>query len=251
MARFDYQTALITGASSGIGYAAARALLERGARRVYISGRDPDRLAGAAHHLGERVVAVQADVARPATLEALRSAVERHGDRLDVLVANAGIAHNNHFGSTGQAAFDTIFDTNVRGVFFTVQTLLPLLNDGASVVLTGSVAGIKGMANLSAYSASKAAVRSFARCWATDLAARRIRVNTVSPGVTETPILSGGLGLDAAALEGLRGYLAAAAPAGRLARAEEIADVIAFLASSDSSYLNGAELCADGGLAQV
>lgn len=251
MARFDNQTALITGASSGIGLAAARALLDRGARRVYISGRNPDRLAGAAHHLGERAIAVQADVSQPASLASLKEAVEQRGDRLDVLIANAGIAHNNQFGATGQAAFDAIFDTNVRGVFFTVQTLLPLLNDGASVVLTGSVAGIKGMPSLSAYSASKAAVRSFARCWASDLAPRRIRVNTVSPGVTETPILSGGLGLDAAGLEGLRGYLAAAAPTGRLARAEEIANAILFLASDESSYLNGAEVCVDGGLAQI
>lgn len=251
MAQFDNQTALITGGTSGIGLAAARALLARGARRVYIAGAHPDRLAGAAHHLGERAVAVQVDVARPETLAALHQAVEQRGDRLDILLANAGIARNNQLGATAQADFDAIFDTNVRGVFYTVERLLPLLNDGGAIVLTGSVAGIKGMPNLSAYSASKAAVRAFARCWATDLAPRRIRVNTISPGVTETPILSGGLGLDAAGLEGLRGFLATAAPSGRMARAEEIANAALFLASAEASYLNGAELCADGGLAQI
>ena len=251
MAAFDNCVALVTGGSSGIGLASARALLAQGARRVYITGRDGDRLAGAAHALGERAVAIAADVAQPAQLERVREAIGARGDRLDVLFANAGVAHNNLLGETGEAQFDAIFDTNVRGVFFTVQTMLPLLKDGASIVLNASVAGNKGMANLSVYSASKAAVRAFARAWATDLKPRGIRVNTVSPGVTETPILARGLGMDAAAIAGVQGYLAMAAPAGRMAQPEEIANAVLFLASAAASYINGVELSVDGGLAQV
>jgi NAD(P)-dependent dehydrogenase (short-subunit alcohol dehydrogenase family) len=248
---FDDLTAVVTGGSSGIGLATAKALLAQGARRVYITGRDGDRLASAAHALGERAVAVQCEVAKVAELARLTAAVEANGERIDVLFANAGVAHNNTLGATTQADFDALFDTNVRGVFFTVQALLPLLVDGASVVLNASVAGLKGMPNLSVYSASKAAVRSFARTWASDLKPRGIRVNVISPGVTRTPILSGGLGMNEQAIAGTEAYLAAAAPSGRMADAGEIASAVLFLASPAASYVNGVELCVDGGLAQV
>lgn len=248
---FENRIALVTGASSGIGLATARALLAAGARRVYLVGRNADRLAGAVHELGERAVALQADVSVRGDLERVRDSIAGVGDQLDLLFANAGVAMNNQFGATDEALFDATFDTNVRGVFFTVQTLLPVLKDGSSIVLNASVAGIKGMPNLSVYSASKAAVRSFARTWAVDLKPRAIRVNTISPGVTRTPILSNSLGMDAAAIAGTEQFLAAAAPSGRMAEAAEIAGAVLFLASSAASYVNGIELCVDGGLAQI
>jgi NAD(P)-dependent dehydrogenase (short-subunit alcohol dehydrogenase family) len=248
---FQDRTALVTGASSGIGLAMARALLAQGAQRVYLTGRNVDRLASAAHELGERALVLRADVTVSEDLARVKAEIEQQGDRLDALFVNAGIAVHNVLGDTSLANFDAIFDTNVRGVFFTVQSMLPLLKDGASIVLTGSVAGIKGMPNLSVYSASKAAVRSLARTWATDLKERRIRVNTLSPGVTRTPILSRGLGLDEAAQQGVAAFLAAAAPAARMADADEIAQAALFLASDAASYVNGAELCVDGGLAQI
>lgn len=248
---FAGRTALVTGASSGIGLATARALLAQGAHRVYLCARDADRLAGAAAALGERAVGVVADVASLDDLARLRDAIAGRGDRLDLVFANAGVAHNNRFGETGAAAFAAIFDTNVRGVFFTVQTMLPLLNDGASVVLNASVAATKGMPDLSLYNASKAAVRSFARSWASDLKARRIRVNSISPGITRTPILSRGLGLDADAVAGLDTYLRDAAPAGRIGEPEDSASAVLFLASAGASYINGADLPVDGGFAQI
>ncbi len=251
MNAFEGKTALVTGGSSGIGFASAQALLAHGAARVYIVARDADRVASAAHALGERAVGVAADVASAADLARLKASIEERGDRLDVLFANAGVAHANAFGATSEAEFDTLFDINVRGVFFSVQSMLTLLNDGASVVLNASVAGIKGMPNLSLYSASKAAVRSFARTWAVDLKPRAIRVNTISPGVTRTPILAGGLGMDAEAIAALDGYLAGATPTGRMAEPEQIASVVLFLASPGSSHVNGIELCVDGGLAQI
>lgn len=251
MTSFDNRIALVTGASSGIGLATARALLSQGARRVYLVGRDADRLASAAHELGERAVALTGDVANLADLERVHGAIAASGDRLDIVFANAGVAVHNTFGATSAAQYAHLFDINVRGVFFTVQTMLPLLRDGASIVLNASVAGFKGMPDLSLYNASKAAVRSFARSWATDLKARRIRVNAISPGVTQTPILTHGLGMDQQALTGLESFVAASAPSGRTAQADEIAAAVLFLASDAASYVNGAELCADGGLAQV
>jgi NAD(P)-dependent dehydrogenase (short-subunit alcohol dehydrogenase family) len=251
MATFEKQTALVTGASSGIGLATARALLAQGARRVYITGRDAGKLHSAAASLGERATAIEADSADIASLARLHAAIAQRGDRLDILFANAGVAINNAFGDTSPAAYNALFDINVKGVFFTVQTLLPLLNDGAAVVLNASIAGNLGMPNLSLYNASKAAVRSFARSWASDLKPRRIRVNAISPGVTRTPILHTGLAMNEAQVDGLAHYLADAAPAGRMADPEEIAAAVLFLASGAASYVNGAELVADGGFSQV
>ncbi len=251
MTTFDKQCALVTGASSGIGLATARALLAQGARRVYLVGRNADRLASAAHALGERAIALPGDVASLADLEQIAGAIAARGDTLDILFANAGVAVNNELGATDEAAYAHIFDINVRGVFFTVQTLLPLLRDGASVILNASVAGFKGLPNLSVYNASKAAVRSFARSWSVDLKPRAIRVNAISPGITHTPILQHGLGLDQSGIDGLESFVSAGAPSGRMAQPEEIAAAVLFLASGAASYVNGAELCADGGFAQV
>ncbi|GAB2869097.1 SDR family oxidoreductase [Pseudoduganella ginsengisoli] len=248
---FEQKTALVTGASSGIGFATAQAFLAQGARRVYITGRDHDKLHSAAATLGERALPVAADSADAASLAQLHAAIAQRGDRLDVLFANAGVATNNAFGDTSPAAYSTLFDINVKGVFFTVQTLLPLLNDGAAVVLNASIAGNLGMPNLSLYNASKAAVRSFARSWASDLKERRIRVNAISPGVTRTPILQTGLAMNDAQIEGVSQMLAHMSPAGRMADAEEIAAAVLFLASPAASYVNGVELVADGGFSQV
>lgn len=251
MTTFKQKTALITGGTSGIGLATAHALLAQGASRVYITGRDQLKLAAAREQLGERAIAVHADSADIASLAALHSEVAQRGDQLDILFANAGIAINNALGDTTPADFDRLFDTNVKGVFFTVQTLLPLVRDGGAIVLNASIAANLGMANLSLYNASKAAVRSFARSWATDLKERRIRVNAISPGVTRTPILETGLGMGAAQIDGLAQFLAEASPAGRMGGAEEIAAAALFLASSAASYINGTELVVDGGFSQV
>ncbi|WP_237154613.1 glucose 1-dehydrogenase [Oryzibacter oryziterrae] len=248
--RFLDQVVLVTGGSTGIGLAAAQLFVKEGAK-VYITGRNADSLEAARATLGPKAVAVRSDVASLADLNALRDQISAAGDRLDVIVANAGIAERNTFGETDEAAFDKTFDINVKGLFFTVQTMLPLLKDGGSVVLTASIVANKGMPNLSLYNASKAAVRSFARSWSNDLKARRIRVNAVSPGPVETPIMANGLKMDAAQVDGFKAAVAQSAPLGRFGEPEEIADAIAFLASPAASYITGVELSVDGGLAQV
>lgn len=249
--RFTNQIAVVTGGSTGIGYAIAKALLDEGAKRVYITGRTSKNLDLATAELGKRAVSVVSDVAQLSDLLLLKAEIERHGDQLDVVVANAGVAENNTFDETSEAEFDKTFDINVKGVFFTVQILLPLVKQGGSIVLTASIAGNKGMPNLSLYNASKAAVRSFARSWATDLKNRKIRVNALSPGLTRTPILKNGLKMDAGQIEALQTYAKEAVPSGFIALPEEIAAAAVFLASQEASYVNGAEFCVDGGFAQV
>lgn len=248
---FKDQVVLITGGSSGIGLASAHAFIAAGAKRVYVTGRSKAKLDLAREELGSKAVAIVADVANQADLDSLRQAVEAHGDKLDVLFANAGVAHYNQFGNTGETEFATIFDTNVKGLFFTVQTLLPLLNPASSIVLNASIVANKGLANLSLYNASKAAVRSFARSWATDLKPQKIRVNAISPGATETPIIQTGLGMSVQDVANFTAFLAEAAPAGRMAQPDEIAAAVLFLASRSASYINGVELSVDGGLTQV
>lgn len=248
---FAGHTVLITGGTTGIGYETAKAFVAGGARRVYITGRNADRAAAAAKALGETIVPVAADAAKLEDIEALAVAVKAAGDTLDVVFANAGIAENNAFGQTGAAEFARTFDINVRGVFFTVQTLLPVIRDGASIVLNASIVSNKGMPNLSLYNASKAAVRSFARSFASDLKPRRIRVNAVSPGVTMTPIMENGLKMSPEQIAAFSEYVTSAAPSGRTAHPKEIAAAVLFLASDAASYVNGVELSVDGGLAQV
>ncbi|MHB0989773.1 MAG: SDR family oxidoreductase [Burkholderiales bacterium] len=249
--RFINQVAVVTGGSTGIGYAIARALLNEGARRVYITGRTSRSLDLAIAELGNGAVSVVSDVANISDLKLLKNEIERHGDQLDVIIANAGVAENNTFDVTSEAEFDKTFDINVKGVFFTVQILLPLLKQGSSVVLTASIAGNKGMPNLSLYNASKAAVRSFARSWATDLKSRKIRVNALSPGLTRTPILENGLKMNAAQIEALQDYAKEAVPSGYIAQPDEIASAAVFLASHEACYVNGIEFCVDGGFSQV
>jgi NAD(P)-dependent dehydrogenase (short-subunit alcohol dehydrogenase family) len=249
--KFTNQVALITGGSTGIGLAIAKALLADGARRVYITGRSVTSLDQAVTALGPGAIAIVSDVAQLADIDALKGAIEQQGDRLDMLFANAGIAEKTEFGTATEADYGKLFDINVKGVFFTVQTLLPLLKDGASIVLTASIVSNKGMENLSLYSASKAAVRSFARSWANDLKGRKIRVNTLSPGFTRTPIMENGLNMDAAQIAALGDYAATVVPLGYMAQPDDIAAAALFLASSDARYVNGVELTVDGGFTQI
>jgi NAD(P)-dependent dehydrogenase (short-subunit alcohol dehydrogenase family) len=249
--RFLNQTAVVTGGSSGIGHAIASELLREGVRRVYITGRSRKTLADAASALGDRAIPVVSDVAQLEDLQRLKGVIEQNGDTLDMLFANAGIAEGNRMGATTEADFLNTFDINVKGVFFTVQTLLPLLKEGASVVLTASIVANKGMENLSLYNASKAAVRSFARSWANDFRAKKIRVNALSPGFTRTSIQENGLKMDAQQIAALHAYAAQTVPLGYMAQPAEIADAALFLASPDARYVNGIELTVDGGFSQI
>jgi NAD(P)-dependent dehydrogenase (short-subunit alcohol dehydrogenase family) len=248
---FPGKTILVTGGSTGIGYASARGFLQQGAKRVYITGRDEAKLAHAVQQLGDKARAIVADAADLSQIARLKERIEADDHQLDIIVANAGVAHYNALGKTGEAEYAAIFDTNVKGVFFTIQTLLPLLKDGGNIVLNASIASNKGMPNLSLYSASKAAVRSFARSWANDLKARKIRVNSVSPGVTRTPIMENGLKMSNDQIAQFAGVLEQGSPIGRMAQPEEIATAILFLASGAASYVNGIELTVDGGFTQI
>lgn len=248
---FTNQVAVVTGGSTGIGQAIAQALIEAGARRVYITGRTAATLDKAATALGPNVVALVSDVANSDDLQKVKAEIESRGDQLNAIFANAGIAESNTLGETSEAEYFKTFDINVKGVFFTVQTLLPLLKDGGSIVLTASIVANKGMENLSLYSASKAAVRSFARSWANDLRSRKIRVNALSPGLTRTPIMENGLKWDEEKIAAMHEYAQMAVPLGYIAQPEEMAAAALFLASDDARYINGIELTADGGLTQI
>jgi NAD(P)-dependent dehydrogenase (short-subunit alcohol dehydrogenase family) len=247
MGKLDGKVALVTGGSSGIGFAAAKRLAAEGAF-VFITGRRRRELDEAAAAIGGDVVALQGDVSDLADLDRLFAAVKETKGRIDVLFANAGIAEGAPLGEIGEDQFDRMFAVNVRGTLFTIQKALPLLSDGASVILNASVVGSKGFAGRSVYSATKAALRSFARTWTTDLKGRRIRVNVVSPGPIDTPGLQGLNGMDSASLgAAYRDRV----PLGRLGRPEDIAGAVSFLASDDASFITGTELFVDGGLAQV
>lgn len=240
--------ALVTGGTSGIGLATAKELAAQGAK-VYITGRRQAELESAVAALGGQVTGIRADASRLEDLDRVYAQIAERDGRLDVLFANAGGGDMLPLGAITEEHFDRIFATNVRGVLFTVQKALPLLSNGGSIVLTGSTVSIKGTANFSIYSASKAAVRNFARSWALDLKDRGIRVNVVSPGPIRTPGL-GGLVPDENR-QGLFDYLAAQVPMGRLGEPEEVGKAVAFLASDAASFINGIELFVDGGMAQV
>lgn len=244
------KVALITGGNSGIGLATARRFVEEGAQHVFITGRRQNELDAAVQQIGRDVTGIQGDVANLADLDRLYAVIGQQQGRLDILFANAGVAENAPLGAISEEHYDRIFNINVKGVLFTVQKALPLLSDGASIILNASIVGTKGFEAFSVYSASKAAVRSFARCWTIDLKARKIRVNAISPGPFDTPGASG-LAKTPEEAERSKANLVAAVPLGRIGDPDEIAKAAVFLASDDSSYVTGIELFVDGGLAQI
>lgn len=249
MARLDGKIAVVTGGNSGIGLASAKRLVAEGAY-VFITGRREAELSAAVKEIGRNVTGVQGDVSKLADLDRLFARIKQEKGRLDVVFANAGIAKYAALGKIPEELYDSIFDVNVKGVLFTVQKALPLLADGASIILNASIVGSKGFASNSVYSATKAAVRSFARTWTTDLKDRRIRVNAVSPGFTDTPGLSELIASSDIGQQRLK-MVSAAVPAGRMGTPDEIAKAVVFLASDDSSYITGTELFVDGGAAQI
>jgi NAD(P)-dependent dehydrogenase (short-subunit alcohol dehydrogenase family) len=248
--KLEGKVAVITGATSGIGLATARRFVAEGAH-VYITGRRQAELDAAVTALGKSATGVRADASSLPDLDRLFARVREEKGRIDVLFANAGGGSMLPLGAITEEQFDDTFGRNVKGVLFTVQKALPLLAEGASVILTGSTAATEGTQAFSVYAATKAAVRSFARNWILDLKGRSIRINVLSPGATRTPGLVGLAGPDAAQQQGLLDMLASRIPMGRVGEADEIAKAAVFLASDDSSFVNGSELFADGGQAQV
>jgi NAD(P)-dependent dehydrogenase (short-subunit alcohol dehydrogenase family) len=239
--------ALITGGSTGIGLATAKRFVADGAT-VFITGRRQIELDKAVAEIGGDVVAIQADSANLDDLDRLYATVKERKGQLDILFANAGILEHEVIGEITEEVVDRHFSINLKGTIFTVQKALPLLVDGAAIVLTGSTVAHKGLGRNSVYAATKAAIRSFARNWITDLKARKIRINVVSPGAIRTPGLADAAGPHA---EQLYAGLASQTPLGRIGDAEEIAAVVAFLVSEDASLVNGADIQADGGWAQI
>jgi len=249
MNKLEGKIALITGGNSGIGLATAKQFVNEGAY-VFITGRREAELATAVKEIGRNVTGVQGDVSNAGDLDRLFAQIKREKGRLDIVFANAGVAKYAPFGEVTEEFYDSIFNVNVKGLLFTVQQALPLLPDGASIILNASIVASKGLPANSVYSATKAAVRSFARTWATDLKNRRIRVNAVSPGATDTPGLSNLLASAEVGEERMK-MIFNTVPLGRLGTPDEIAKAVVFLASDDSSYITGTELFVDGGVAQV
>jgi len=249
MGKLEGKIALVTGGSTGIGLATAKEFVSEGAY-VFMTGRRESELNAAVKEIGSNVTAVQGDVSKLDDLDRLFAQIKQEKGKLDIVFANAGIAKYAPLGQTSEELFDSIFDINVKGTFFTVQKALPLLSDGGAIIVTSSVVGSKGLSSNSVYGATKAALRSFARTWTTDLKLRRIRVNAVSPGTIDTPGLNDLLASAEAGQERVK-MISNAVPLGRFGRPEEIAKAVVFLASDDSSYVAGAELFVDGGFAQV
>jgi len=249
MSRLKGKIALVTGGNSGIGLATAKAFVNEGAY-VFITGRREAELAVAVKEIAINVIGVRGDVANLADLDRLFAQIKQEKGRLDIVFANAGVAKFAAFGTITEELYDWTFDINVKGLLFTVQKALPLLPDGASIILNSSVVGSKGLPINSVYSATKAAIRSFARTWTADLKNRRIRVNAVSPGSIDTPGLSGLLASSETGQQRLK-MISNNVPLGRLGTPDEIAKAVVFLASDDASYVTGAELFVDGGFAQV
>ena len=249
MGKLEGKIALITGGNSGIGFATAKQFVKEGAY-VFITGRREPETAAAVEEIGSNVTGVQGDVSNLGDLDRLFAQIKREKGRLDIIFANAGVAKFAPLGTITEELYDSVFNINVKGVLFTVQKALPLLPDGASIILNVSIGASKGPPAASVNCATKAALRSFARTWTTDLKDRRIRVNGVSPGAIDTP----GLGDAMASSERgrqLRQMVLGATPLGRFGTPDEIAKAVVFLASDDSSYVTGAELFVDGGFAQV
>jgi NAD(P)-dependent dehydrogenase (short-subunit alcohol dehydrogenase family) len=247
--KFAGKIAVVTGGSTGMGLATAKRFVQEGMDQVFIIGRRKDTLDAAVAEIGKNVTAVQGDVASLSDLDRLYDVVKKHHRPIDIIFANAGLAKLAPFGSVNEEFFDLHFDANVKGLFFSVQKGLPLMKDGGSIILTGSIADIKGFPSMSVYSATKAAVRSFARTWTNDLRDRRIRVNVLSPGHIDTPIMESLQ--QGEALTKMKKEMESNVPLGRLGDPDEIAKAISFLASDEASYVSGTELYVDGGVAQI
>lgn len=243
MGKLDGKIAVITAATSGMALATAKLFIKEGAY-VFITGRDQKRLDDAVKSIGSNVTGVQADSANLADLDRLFETVQKERGHVDVVFASAGTAGSEPLGSITEEEFDRTFGLNARGTLFTVQKALPLFRDGGSIILNGSIASIKGMPGRSVYGASKAALHSFVRTWAVELKDRRIRANVLSPGPIDTPLM-------ASAPAQMREHMKSMIPRQELGRPEEIATAALFLASDDSSFVNGSEICVDGGMAQV
>ena len=246
--KFAGKSAVITGGSTGIGLATAKRFVQEAMDHVFITGRRKDALDRAVAEIGKNVTAVQGDVASLSDLDRLYDEVRKQNRKIDVIFANAGIAQLALFSSVDEKFYDLHFDANVKGMFFTVQKALPFINDGGSVILTGSIADVKGFPAISIYS-TKAAIRSFARTWTNELKDRHVRVNTISPGHIDTPIFDTWQQGDA--LTKMKDDLAKNVPLGRLGDPDEIAKAVSFLASDEASYVAGIELYVDGGVAQI
>jgi NAD(P)-dependent dehydrogenase (short-subunit alcohol dehydrogenase family) len=249
MNKLEGKVVVITGASTGIGLATAKRFVSEGAS-VYITGRRQSELDAAVRQIGENVTGVLGDVSNLADLDRLYTLVQQQHGKIDVLFANAGGGEVAPLGAISEEHFDKTFSINVKGLLFSVQKALPLLQDGSSIILTASTTSIKGGEASSVYSATKAAVRSFARTWTVDLKARKIRVNAISPGPINTPGLRG-LGQTEEQSEQILTFLATTVPMGRLGDPDEVAKAALFLASDDSSFVTGIELFVDGGQAQI
>jgi len=249
MGKLNGKVAVVTGGNSGIGLATAKLFHGEGAR-VAIAGRDQKTLDAAIREIGSDALAVRADVGKLEDIDKLYQAVKEKFGKIDVLFANAGVAKFVGIEDSTEKFFDEQFTINVKGLYFTIQKALPLLNDGASIILNSSVAGSKGYAQSSVYSATKAAVRSFARTLTAELIGRGIRVNVVSPGPITTPILER-TGLSQESLDEIARSLTATVPAKRFGEPDEVGKAVVFLASADSSYISGQELFVDGGAASV
>jgi NAD(P)-dependent dehydrogenase (short-subunit alcohol dehydrogenase family) len=242
--KLDDKVAVITGATSGMALAAAKLFVEEGAY-VFITGRRQQQLDEAVKTIGRNVTGVQGDAGNLADLDRLYETVEAAKGHIDILYASAGVGEFGvPLGSITEAGFDNIFDVNVRGTLFTVQKAVKLLRDGGSIVMTGSIASVKGFPGLSVYNASKAAVRSFARTWTNDLKGRKIRVNVLSPGTIDTGVFVG-------VPQEVKDQFISLIPMGRIGEPHEIATAALFLASDDSSFITGIELFVDGGIAQI
>lgn len=246
MGKHNGKIAVVTGGSSGIGLASAKRLVDEGAF-VYITGRNPEQLKKAVESIGENVAAVQGDVCNFEDLDRLYGIIQKEKGHLDILFANAGFGTYVPIGQITEKDYDNTFNLNVKAVLFTVQKALPILKDGGSIIINASTAGSKGNPAFSLYSATKAAVRSFARTWAMDLKDRKIRVNAVSPGPINTPIHAQAV----EDVEELRKHFASIIPLGRMGEPEEVASAVSFLASDESSFITGTELFVDGGQGQV
>jgi NAD(P)-dependent dehydrogenase (short-subunit alcohol dehydrogenase family) len=241
--KLEGKVAIITGGATGIGFAAAKLFVEEGAY-VFITGRRQKELDEAVNAIGKNITGVQGDVAKLAELDRLYETVDAQGRRIDIVFANAGLAEFAPLGSITEEHFDRLFNVNVKGALFTVQKALPLLNDGSSIIITGSVGSAKGTPAFWVYGATKAAIRNFVRAWTVELKDRRIRSNVLSPGPTETPMV------EQQPPEAIA-KIVSTIPMGRMGTSKEIAKAALFLASDDSSFITGIELFVDGGRAQV